>query len=200
MANTWSQLRTALLAEFKNTVPFTKTFLKKETILLAGKIQSKFYSGGKGLSVRSGKARRGWKNRVYTQGQTVIGEVFNDVPHSAFHMKARTIRPKGKFLAIPVGKGLRSNRSNKYSGPRDPRLPDLNMIPFKNKQGYLLYDANYKRRKNKRIPNNKLYFVYKKSVRIKGRTKGLFPYAEGEMFKISNRYLDDLGKFLRAKK
>jgi hypothetical protein len=190
----WDKIDKLLRSDFRKVVPIAKKFLDVELAVLTGGVQQTFYSkpkgskSKKGVSARSGAARRGWKWKVEGSRDQVKGKVFNDSPHADFG-KEKTIRPKSsKYLAIPVGGALTKAGAPRFNSPRDLE-GRLSLIKGKKADTFLMIEKRRgKRGQNLKIREQDIYFVLKKQVTVPAYTKLLGAFAKRESLKIGKKF------------
>ncbi len=159
-------------------------FLKREAPLLSGKIAETFYTtGGRGVKVRSGHARRGWTEFYPAPNQAVVA---NTVPYADFTKERVIVPKKGKMLAIPIGKALTNAGVARFTGPRDPALPKLSLIARPGKAPLLVDTAGKKK--------FDVYFALVPKVRIPAYTGDLPAFIRQEKSAIAERFLPYIKK------
>lgn len=165
-----------------------RKFLQREAPVLESRIAERFYTrGGEGVKVRTGTARRSWKT-LFPKANAAL--IVNSAKYADF-TKEKVIRPKkAKALAIPIGKALTPSGVPRFSGPRDPGLPELTMIKPKGKAPMLAAkDAS-----GRLHP----YFVLVKQVTIPAYTRNLPAFVQSEGAQLKERFVPVLRKALGA--
>ena len=186
--HSWEEVDRELRRRIKGLPVMTRKFLRAELPILVSDIQEKFYTtGGQGIGVRSGHARRSWDFEVgYPRAS-----VFNTSPY-ADHSKPKTITPKrAKFLAIPMAAALTASKVPRFSGPRDPVLSGrLQVIRTGEGKLFLIEQGKGPRSKPK------FFFQLVKKVTIPARTGGLKPYVLNQARTLVDHYAQNLGKLM----
>lgn len=179
----------------------TRSVFSREVYSLHGWIITNYFSRTSerglsgGLHSRSGTARRGWVVKISQTGQgrdmSLQGSINNGVSYVPAHLKDHTIRPKApkKWLAIPTENAKTRAGVPRYSGPRDPKAPEMKFIPKKGSNDTAFLFA----KKGQGIPKRRaLLYVLKKKVFVPGRLHNLLPQAKQRASQIGRKVLKEI--------